>query len=313
MKKNLVVILAVFASTFFVSTCAKSSVNLPATSYVGAASVGDLVEVEVSGNKLTASFTEGKYQGLVYTDTLSLAPGFGKYVYVLDGSPTTSVVITDDLLIYESQELDSRFGVALPTQRQKYEGDISGKYNVVTLQNNVASSGTFEVNAAKKQWISGDTADLTKPTFSGTWTDKDGVIEAILEKIDPAIEAELAKYGIVLVPNTKFANVVFANGLIVIDFTQLNGFGIGAKQEPVILGSADGYYDVLVTGAPTILSANVSGKTVSVQGKTSILEYNQPSIGFIGNAEMEGILVSKYFFAVGSENGSGYALVAIKK
>ncbi|HXW52628.1 MAG TPA: hypothetical protein VEL47_00855 [Myxococcota bacterium] len=274
----------IFLSIFIFAMGCSDAPNLGQQSYIGAASIGDLVALELNGNRFKISGLVGKLKNTDKSGTLEPKAGFPKHVFTSPEYPDFTLVVTPEAIAYYLKEF-GKFVVGVPRKSQNYDtSKISTLYNYVSQDYENVNYGTFrlEKNNQWSVWRKRNGLNLghNQADFFGTWSDSgQGYIVALVEGSDPKYAGQFTKGEV-------FAHLMLnTNGLLVIDLVALNGIAVGAPQKVIDPLKAYKTYDVMSPLVDKLYSATVEGNTITVLDNTFDIQYNQPWAGFLTESE----------------------------
>ncbi len=295
--------------------------NVGGTTYNSAASVGDLLQVQLNLQSNPPQYSylglEGEMKGETDQGTMTQKQGFGTYVYTVDRESTFVVSIPDYLaliapegggLIAGVPQVVSGFTVA----------DIEGEYNYISMtfdgDTPETQIGIFKIAGHNWSVWAGTTAvgnyfaakisPPPTPDDGGTWEHAGGGIMHVFRDSVKIANA-------MVLPSTN-------ENVLVIDVCDQGSSGIllGIERQSVSSGSVNGTYDVLDPEYDELYTAEVGGETVAINypdgTQTKTMNYNEPGDGFIevGSSGDDYVLVNPDGVYFGGSSDSIFAAIA---
>ncbi|MHC4662324.1 MAG: hypothetical protein ACYS8W_11605 [Planctomycetota bacterium] len=287
--------------------------------YNAAMSVGDLLTYEINTSTLEYSvlISEGQYAGFIDCGSITATGGFGPEVYTSDDSD--KIVLLPGKMILVST-LDNDFIVGVPQVMSPYTvADITGIYNFVHCgmdhETSIAYSeyGTLQINldGTWGAWPLEDAATtLNPPDIEGSWTDRGNGIVDILGYITDI--GMMIKMGNLMVAPSGNGNIIVLDKYVSAFGTLFDsGVILCMEQQSVTSGLYDGIYDVIETGEYGLVTATLSGTSLTTDSLLTIT-YDAPWTGMIYATDFYGILSQDgIFFGTGGLLSDPYMIAGI--
>lgn len=268
------------APLFFIlciTGCDSSKVSLPKSSFIGAAAIGDLISIDIEGDKFRFKGLVGKLDNINIEGKLRKAEGFERHVYESPDMPGFTLVYTPDSVTYhENGNEFGKYGVTVPKISTNYSAtSIAGNYNYVSqYAGNMLEHGTFTINPNNtwSLWIGVNGSNVDNSNAQGTWEDKGLGYLLIKGTAKDDIDDNVAFNAHAMLNQ---------NGVLVIDLVTNHGIAIGMKQQEIQPISAK--YDVISSGSSELELVTVNQKKAIIGEHTIPLDYNNPWTGFVSH------------------------------